>query len=302
MTNGAFLLKLGDGSRWQIIATSGTRAWVEKFATIMNLKAGDQGRHGKWPRMFFFLRYSEKDGHTELINLQDSRIEQGLPRSGWKAHDFRSLRFWLHPTAPDIICELGNEGNHELGIVRMWTSLYIIYLRVQDSGGLSLHAALVERDGRGVLLVGPGGSGKSTLCRRLPRPWRALSDDQSLIVRDHRKRYLAHPIPTWSDYLWGRSERRWNFEHHVPLAAIFFVERARCDEVAPIGQGKVAVFINHSCTDVCRPIWWDLDVEKKRAVRKKIFDNSCQIARAIPAYMLRISPTGRFWEVMQEVL
>ncbi len=302
MTKIAFTLKLGDGSGWQIIASPGTRPWAKKFATIMKLKADEQDRYNKWPRMFFILRHSGEDGLAEPINLIGSKIGEGLPRSGWKAHDLRSLRFWYHLAVPDIICEIGNDGNHELDIIRMWTSLYIIYLRVQDSGGLPLHAALVERDGKGVLLAGPGGSGKSTLCRRLPRPWRALSDDQSLIVRDSQKRYLAHPIPTWSDYLLRRSEERWNVEYCVPLTAIFFVERARCDEVAPIGQGKVAVFVNHSSTDVCRPIWWDLDVEKKRAVRKKIFDNSCQIARAIPAYMLRISPTGRFWEVMQEVL
>lgn len=114
---------------------------------------------------------------------------------------------------------------------------------MQDSGGLLFHAALVERDGKGVLLAGPGGSAKSTLCRRLPRPWCALSDDQALIIRDDRNRYLAHPMLTWSDYLWRRSERRWNVEHYVSLAAIFFIDQARSGEVVPIGQGQAAVSI-----------------------------------------------------------
>lgn len=302
MESSAFLLKLGDGTRWHLLADPGTSSWIQKFAMIMQLKTNDQDGHSKYPRMFFTLRYSGKGEPGELINLMSSKIEEDLPRSGWKAQDFRSLRSWHHQAVPDIICEIGNEGNRELDIVRMWTSLYIIYLQVQDSGGLLLHAALVERDGKGVLLVGPGGSGKSTLCRRLPCSWYALSDDQSLIVRDHRKMYLAHPIPTWSDYLWRESERRWNFEHHVPLTAIFFIEQAGSDEVVPIGQGKAAVFINHSSIEVCRPIWWNLSDEEGIELKKKIFENACQLAKAIPAYTLRINLTGRFWEVMQEVL
>ena len=45
-----------------------------------------------------------------------------------------------------------------------------------------LHAAVVERGGRAVLLVGRAGSGKSTLCAALVhRGWRLLSDEVALI-------------------------------------------------------------------------------------------------------------------------
>lgn len=302
MTNTTFLLKLGDGSGWVMRAAPGTRSWVEKFATIMKLKTHEQDRHHEWPRMFFLLRHPVKDGHVELANLIGLNTKQDLPKSGWKAHDLRSLRVWSHRHTPDIVCELDNEGSHELDIIRMWTVLYVIYLRVQQSGGFPLHAALVERDGKGVLLVGSGGSGKSTLCRRFPRPWYVLSDDQALIVRDGRKRYLAHPLPTWSDCLWQRSQRRWNVEHCVPLAAIFFIEQAKSEEVVPIGEAETAVFINRSSTDVCRPLWWNLSNGEGRKLKKKNFGNACQLARAIPAYILHISLTGRFWNEMEKVL
>ena len=302
MTNTTYLLRLGDGNSWHIIAMPGTRLWAEKFATIMQLKPDGQNQYSRSPKMFFSLKDSGKHGHGEPNNLIDSKIEGALPRSGWKAHDFRSLQFWSHQASPDIICEIGNESNHELDIIRMWTVLYIIYLRVQASGGLPLHAALIEREGKGILLAGPGCSGKSTLCRRLPRPWRALSDDQTLIVRDEHKTYLSHPIPTWSDYLWQRAKPRWNVERYIPLKAIFFIEQARYNQVVLIGQGQAAVFINYSSTDVCRAIWRNLSNKEERKLKKKIFDNSCQLARAVPAYILHTSPNGRFWDEMERVL
>lgn len=302
MTETGYLLRLGDGSGWVIIATPDTRSWVEKFATIMKLEAKEQDRYCKWPRMFFFLKTSRKDGYPALINLIGSKTEEDFPRTGWKAHNLRSLRLWSHRAVPDIICEIGNESNHELDIIRMWTSLYFIYLPAQNSGGLPLHAALVELYGKGVLLVGPGGSGKSTSCRRILFPWRVLSEDQSLIVRNARKGYLAHPIPTWSDHLWQRTEQRCNIERYVRLAAIFFLEQAEFNEVVPINKEQAAVFLNHSSTDVHRAAWQNFSNEDERKLKMKIFDNSCKLAKAVTAYTLRISLNGRFWEEMEKVI
>ena len=302
MADVTYRLRLGDGSRWLLVATPGTRRWVEDFALIMRLRAVEPDRHREWPRVIFFMRSRGRDEPGGSVDLGGSNMEDTLPRSGWEAHDLRSLRYWSHQAVPDVICELGTGGNHELDIIRMWTSLYIIYLRVQDSGGLPLHAALVEREGRGFLVAGPGGSGKSTLCRGLPPPWRAISDDQSLTVRDDRKRYLAHPIPTWSDYLWRRGATTWKVEYHVPLAALFFIEPTRSDQVVPLGQGKAAVSINYSATEVCRSMWWHLSKEEERKLRQKIFDNCCELAKAVPGYVLRVSLRGRFWEEMERVV
>lgn len=58
---------------------------------------------------------------------------------------------------------------------------------------LIIHAAIVERDGRALLLPAPPGSGKSTLCAALvARGWRLLSDELALIDVDSGK---AVPMP-----------------------------------------------------------------------------------------------------------
>ncbi|HSJ47739.1 MAG TPA: HprK-related kinase A [Gammaproteobacteria bacterium] len=58
---------------------------------------------------------------------------------------------------------------------------------------LMLHAAVIARDGRAVILPAPPGSGKSTLCAGLVnRGWRLLSDELTLIDRGTG---LITPLP-----------------------------------------------------------------------------------------------------------
>lgn len=58
---------------------------------------------------------------------------------------------------------------------------------------LIIHAAVVEKNGRALILPAPPGSGKSTLTSGLVLSgWRLLSDELTLI---HRKTGLIHPLP-----------------------------------------------------------------------------------------------------------
>jgi HprK-related kinase A len=60
---------------------------------------------------------------------------------------------------------------------------------------LIIHAAVLERHGRAVILPAPPGSGKSTLCAALvTRGWRLLSDEMTL-VRLHDGAVLPVPRP-----------------------------------------------------------------------------------------------------------
>lgn len=61
---------------------------------------------------------------------------------------------------------------------------------------LILHAAVIERDGRALILPSPSGSGKSTLCAGLIwRGWRLLSDELTLIdVKTGRVTPIPRPV------------------------------------------------------------------------------------------------------------
>ena len=302
MNKKAFPLRLADGNGWLIVATPETTSWAEKFAGIMQLKVNGRDAHKNWPRMFFRQYDSGQNSFQEFMNFMDSRGKNNLPRSGWKATHFPSVRFWRHLEVPHIICEIGSEANHELDIIRMWTSLHMICLRTQSFGGLPAHAALVELDGKGVLLAGPGGSGKSTLCRRLPKSWCAWSDDQALIVRGRGESYMVHPIPTWSVHLWQRTEMTWNVEKHVPLTSIFFIEPATFDQVVPMGQGQAAAYLAASAMQVYSPSLNRLDHKEARAIKKGLFENASDLAREIPVYKLEVTLKDRFLEEIEKVL
>lgn len=294
-----YCLELGNGGGWHIIATEGIGGWVEKLASIMELKPCEPNGN---PKLIFTKRESKEKRCCNLIRGLNENTLGSLPRKTWRAHNLGVLQLWSHDDVTDVICEIGPKENHDLDIIRIMLSVYPIYQRVLDSGGLPFHAALLERDGKGIVLAGSGGVGKSTCCRRTRHPWYALCDDETLIVRDDKMRYFAHPFPTWSEYIQRRSERTWNVQREVPLSSIFFLGRAEKTEVIPIGQGKAAILINQSATEVCKRNWIHLDRGEERGLRKKLFDNACEIAKTVPSYILRVSLTGRFWEKIEEAL
>jgi len=69
-------------------------------------------------------------------------------------------------------------------------------LATQVNFSFALHAAVIERGARAVIMPGPPGAGKSTLCAALVhRGWRLLSDEFALIsFDDGRISPLARPI------------------------------------------------------------------------------------------------------------
>ncbi|CAN7661203.1 HprK-related kinase A [Pseudoduganella sp. LjRoot289] len=75
-----------------------------------------------------------------------------------------------------------------------WGLNWCISARAHDC--LIIHAAVLERNGRALIMPAPPGSGKSTLCAALAhRGWRLLSDELALIqLADGRLQPLPRPI------------------------------------------------------------------------------------------------------------
>jgi SynChlorMet cassette protein ScmC len=303
-------LALKDGSHWRLSADETCADWLARLCVILELSrcpptAGPA--NGSAP----LLISSAGDG--DGIPDQDAGAAPPAAlaldsEAGWTCQDRRIVRLWSHDEVAGAVCELVGTADDEcLDYIRMSIALQPIYRRSMAAGGLLAHAALVEREGEGILLAAAGGRGKSTSSRRLPALWRVLGDDAALVVHEPGRtegmgRYWVHPFPTWSDYYWARAENTWNVRHAVPLAGVFFLEQAETDQAVAIGAGQAAVRLTESAMQICEPLWRGLDAQEVRRARMSLFDNACQLARSIPAFILHASLHGAFWEEMEQAL
>jgi SynChlorMet cassette protein ScmC len=297
---GEYLLRLGNGQGWLLTSTRGVKSEVGRLARLMGL---EPCALEEYPRLVFIRGGQDKRAYEKTISRRVKKTGGNLRCVGWQAYDLRVCRVWYHNDTPDLICEMTHDEDvYEEDILSMRLSLYPIYQQVLDTGGLPLHAGLVEHRGKGVLLAAPRNSGKSTSCRRLPSSWHTLCDEEALIVRHAERRYLVHPLPTWSDYFEKRSKRTWKVNNHLPLTSIFLLEKSTVDEVIPLGQGEATAFVNQLALQMCYRYWADLDPTEMRSRRTKLLENICELGRVVPAFKLRVSLNGRFWEKIETVL
>lgn len=297
-----YCLQLANGHRWSFVATEGTELWLDDLASIMELRRCELN---EYPKLILAREGIEK--YEEPVSAFDLNLRKALPDSGWRLRDhtlaYTELRvqFWYHRDVSDIIYWIGRNEDRERTALRMWNLTYFIHQREQFSGGFPFHAGLIEQNGQSILLAASGGVGKTTCCRRIPSPWRSPADDQTLVVRDDQGRYVVHPFPTWSEYFWKQSGRTWNVERYAPLSAVFFLQQAEKDRVTPVDQMRAAVLINEYATQGCIMGKIGLDKEERLLLKKRLFNNSCQLAKTVPAYLLEVSLYGSFWEEIEVV-
>ena len=201
-----------------------------------------------------------------------------------------------------VICTVGPSGNAEMVMAHILNVSQLIASFCEPGGGLLLHAALVCRDESGFLLLGGSGSGKTTASRRIPSPWRSCCDDTTLVLRDPEGEYWAHPWPTWSRFFQNGPGGSWPAGAAVRLRAIFFLQPAAIDEwSAAIPYQSIAKIVEA----VDQATWsttLSLNKPSRRTVRLRRLENAMQLARQVPAFQLRLTLNGKFWENMGNAL
>ena len=272
-------LTLADGSSWAIAAEDSCGVDIGKsLAESMQLKTASQAVH-------------------KLLILKNGLPTKGSIQSFISAKNLQSLVYDNR-----IICQLFPAVDNDILAVQLMKLSLIFCSQAEARGGLLVHGALAERDGRGVILAGPGDVGKTTASRRLPLPWKSLSDDCTLIVRDKDGMYRAHPWPTWSTFMFGGRGGSWDVQYSVPLQAIFMLEQSEKDHAEPLGQGKAACLLNETAEQAWLGFSIDLESPLKRTLSLQRFDNICNLVKAVPAHQLQFSREGAFWKEMAQVL
>jgi SynChlorMet cassette protein ScmC len=292
-----YVMKLANGRSWGLTATPSAGSWLEKMADMLGLESGRSECESN-------VIFTTKDDRKipEILALFSSDITSG---NGWKNLKLPPVSIHYKEDQSHVVFELGGQ-EFEL-IESIWVMLFAhyIYRWAEEQCGLPLHAALLEHDDRGFAIIAPGGTGKSTCSRRVHAPWRSLCDDEALVIHDEAGLYYAHPFPTWSMLLGKEAEgfeKLWHVPMGVPLKGIFILEQSPSDEILPISQAEAALYIYDSACQTCPRIWSYYSPEELRASKRILFENACLMSKSIPAFILRASLTGRFWEHMEQAI
>jgi SynChlorMet cassette protein ScmC len=287
-------LCLGDGQCWEISATEEVEPWLKKIGFCLGLEA----KPLNWDKRMIFV------GRGNMPDLE---------RDEWEVHDYETIRTWSSKNGREVICELdGKEGlAHDIKITCQ--VLNILYQSVINKGGLPFHAGLAAKDAQGVLLAGSGGVGKTTACLRFPASWEVFCDDESVVVCTKSGKYEAHSVPRWKNNLFAYRQnqerpKELNFinalsiNNKVPLSAIFFLEHADRDEVCALHKAEAAIFIKEVVMQNYSRILQELRLKTEGVINTGILNNACELIQTIPAFRLRLTLTGRFWEQIEEIL
>jgi SynChlorMet cassette protein ScmC len=290
----SYIMRLGEGFAWNLVGTDATEVWVDRLAATMGLEPGNLGNY---PSIEYILGAKTNALDRVSIAEPDSGKPSFLKKSKWQISGLPWMRICSTPERLDLLCEFYNVPQDIVSAL-MLLSLDPIYEAAIRKGGIPLHAALIGHSGRGVLLIGDHDAGKTTCCNRLPSTWITLCDDETFVLEGSHG-YHAHPFPRWSAYLYGLPQQPLDVSRGMPLAAIFFLEKAARLGIAPIGVGESVVRINASARQACLRRMHGFETCVRRELRTRMLDIACKIAREVPAYVLRTSMECRFWEAIE---
>ena len=289
-----YLLALGEENTWEISfggrVDEGVARLVMDFCRAMGpgLKAARPNRRlvveGDYPDGISLVSAARLPCHSLPEETEEIRA-QGLIRSfpGWSG-------------VPARVPAAGTAK-----ALHMRHLLMPIWDGCIESGGVPIHGALLDRLGNGVVLIGRSGAGKTTCCRRLPKGWTVLGDDLAVLMPGVRNDYRAQPLPTWSAVASGTVQWPCRANTSVSLRALFLLDQSDNDEALPMGALQAAAAIHAAAQQALiahgpRSHW-------RRGKRlERVLDTAIRIARSVPAYRLRVSLHGRFWEKIEEVL
>jgi len=204
--------------------------------------------------------------------------------------------------ANEVPCLVGPFHTPEKTAFQLTRISQVVAHSSEKNGGLLVHGALAEWNGVGVILAGPGGVGKSTASKRLPRPWHPLSDDTALIVRAPDGAYWAHPWPTWSQYRQGDMSGSWDVQAAVKLGLICMLSPGKKDRAFPLPIRQAI----SELVDVSGQTFFimanGMDRNAIRRINLMRFHNAVTLSKRVPVCRLEISRYGRFWQGIEKFL
>jgi SynChlorMet cassette protein ScmC len=285
---GSGFLHLGDGQSWCLegVGDAGMRL-LARLSFVMRL--GDRAGGGLPLRL---VVHRPNDSEASVALAPGVRLGQENGRS----------ECCFFPVGRPTTCFVEPFDTEDALLARLISISYVFSRSAEAMGGLLVHGALAEWHGKGVILTGKSGVGKSTASSRLKAPWKSLCDDATLIVRAPTGQYMAHPWPTWSRLFDGDPDASWPVGNGVPLAGIFFISWAESEDLSVRPYPGVAAELLDLAYDCSWDTLRDLSLEGQRAIRLRLFENVCSIVRGVPCRSLVVTLTNPFWKTIERAL
>ncbi len=236
---------------------------------------------------------------TDIPPSDDCIKSKGLVKESF--YDARYQFFFSEELYYFVQLHTSKLGWHNSGAFRtLFYFAYAVQNEILPKGGLPVHSCLLAVNGLSVLLVGDSGVGKTTCCNRVTPILEGHSDDLAFIVKK-KNQYFAHPYMTMSECTKETLSTPRDIHTCLPLKAIFFLEQSNNDQVKPIPAHEASLKLYHAASLMVR----GFDRSSNCSVKQKnttLFNNACDIIKAIPSYRLKASLNGRFWEKIQNTM
>lgn len=258
----------------------GEKEIVSSLGNAMELKPG-RGKN--------FILFSEKEPEDLLKYFPAGNLP-------WKIYNNDRVKLAYHRIFKDIIIK--SKG---FNLFNAKFLFFPIWLQVIEKGGLIAHCSFIVKDGKGILLIGSNGSGKSTCYRRFPGGWEKISDDWAVISGDG---FQVSPWPTWSHLSHKLQEDRksWDISRKYPLSALFFIEKGKRQKIKRLRQSEVTLCLINSIKELLHSDLKNLYKPERINLMKQIFENAWNVSGKIPGYSLTTTLKGRFWDLIKGVI
>ncbi|MDP2911935.1 MAG: hypothetical protein Q8N76_06365 [Candidatus Omnitrophota bacterium] len=122
-------------------------------------------------------------------------------------HVLRCGTAYIQPSCPDVFFNRSFDA-------------FVYGVVLAAHGGMIFHgASLVSPEGRGVILCGQSGAGKTTLANKLEADgYKIINDENAVVMQDKDGRYYLFPVP------WSPADIYERYVHGVFLSVVFMLE------------------------------------------------------------------------------
>lgn len=294
-----YSLSLGEGMIWKFCFSSGLKEWGEEFSSILGLHKNQNN----WDHRIFYCM----DDETRPLRYSFLKSQNSNTGNQLRCFSFKWMDLQYHPISNEyygIFHHPANRDKDEVNFIHRMTALFPFYIEMIRSGSLVLHGALFHLSPIGGLaILAPSGTGKSTCARRVPPYWSAWSDDLLLVVKDASNIYRAHPLPTWSNFLWGQDlQNRWDIHQQTLMKGFFFLQKSDEDEVLPLSSTDSAQWLYNSSFEVMEKWIKVFTNTRQREIKRQIFENACDLSRNTTSAILKATKHGSFWKGIERFM